>query len=179
MSTELKKASVGPAFAGGILVFLLFAIIVLVGFRFLPKSESYDDKRAAARVEKLNLLQKENHEKLSIYAWINRGKGIVQLPIERAGELVLAELRARTVQPSTVKVENPYPAGLQQPPPAASVPAASASPAPGAPAVATPAASVPPAARPAPASAPAPASSPAITAPPATNNPAPSPAPVQ
>jgi hypothetical protein len=194
MSSELKKASVGPVFAGGILVFLLFVLIVLVCFRLLPKSQSYEDKRAAARAEKLNLLQKENHEKLSSYAWINKEKGIVQLPVEFAAELVLGELKAKTVHPSTVKVENPYPAGLQQPPPAPAAPApgasplpgapAAASPTPAAPATATPAVSVPAASStPVPGSAssstPAPASSPATALPPATPAPATSVAPAQ
>ena len=44
MSSELKKASVGPAFAGGILALLLFAVIVLVtmlNWRFGTRARDY------------------------------------------------------------------------------------------------------------------------------------------
>lgn len=125
MSSELKKASVGPAFIGGIFVFLLFALLVAVWFRFAGRTENYDDKRAADRMAKLSVLQKENHEKLTIYGWVNRNEGIVQIPIDDAMSLVVAELKAKPVEASAVKVENPYPAGLQQAPPtAAAAPAA-------------------------------------------------------
>ena len=133
MSSELKKASVGPAFAGGILALLLFAVIVLV-LHLRGTSGEFDSKRAEARIEKLKALQDENDKKLSSYAWVNKDKGIVQLPIARAEELVVAELRAKPVQSSTVPVEIPYPAGLQQAPAAPAAPAAGASPAPAAPA---------------------------------------------
>src|ERR1700677_2479388 len=111
MSSELKKASVGLTFIGGILVFLVFGIFVLVWPR--DKEQTLDEKRAIAREDRLNLLTKDNHAKLSVYAWVNKDKGIVQLPIDRAMQLVSAELATKQVQASSVKLENPYPYGLQ------------------------------------------------------------------
>ncbi|MGB8355459.1 MAG: hypothetical protein WCD79_16295 [Chthoniobacteraceae bacterium] len=183
MSSKLKKASVGPAFLGGILAFLLFGLFVLIWFRLSGKTESFDDQRAVARAAKLDQLQKDNHEKLTSYAWVSKDKGVVQLPIDRAMEVVVADLKAKPVKASSVKLEVPYPAGLQQPPAAAAVtttgsgaPATAASPAP-APA-ANPAAAAPtntnvtsgtanPGASPAPSASPAvaPASAPATAAP--------------
>jgi hypothetical protein len=144
MSSDTKKASVGPVFIGGILIFLLFALLVKVWFHFSGPAENYDDKRAAARIAKRQMLDRDNREKLTTYAWVNKDKGIVQIPIDDAIKLVAAELKNKPVQVSPVKVEIPYPAGLQQVPPAAATPAA-ASPAPSAPAAApaAPAAATP------------------------------------
>lgn len=112
MSTELKKASAGLLV--GIFLFLLFGIFVVVWMRTGEKTSDFDQQRAKNRLVKLEQLQHENHEKLSGYAWVNKDKGVVQLPIERAQELVVAQLKAKQVQPSSVKVENPYPEGLKQ-----------------------------------------------------------------
>jgi hypothetical protein len=127
MSSDLKKASVGPVFIGGILVFLLFALLVKVWFHFSAPAENYDDKRAAARIAKRQALDRDNRQKLTAYAWVSKDKGVVQIPIEDAMKLVAVELKNKPVQASAVKVENPYPAGLQQAPAAPAAPAASSS----------------------------------------------------
>lgn len=153
MSSELKKASVGPAFIGGICLFLLFGLLAAFWFRLGGRTESYDDKRAADRMTKLSALLKENNQRLNGYALVNKEKGIVQVPIDDAMKLVLPELKAKPVQASAVKVENPYPAGLQQAVPATAPAAVSTSPAP--------------------ATSPAPVASPSAAASPAASQPAP------
>ena len=182
MSSELKKASVGPTFLGGILAFLIFWLLVLIWFRVSGKTESFDEARAVVRAGKLDQLQKDNHQKLTSYAWVSKDKGVVQLPIDRAMEVVIADLKAKPVKASSVKLEVPYPAGLQQPPAAAAAPAApaaagapvkAASPAPVV--AATPAPSATPAvAAPAPAPAVATTPAPSVAATPAATPPAPS-----
>lgn len=113
-----RTASLGLTFFWGIAVFCGFAFLAWVLFHFAVKPETYEDKRAAARVEKRGALEKENEQKLTTYAWVDKAKGTVQLPIERAIELAVADLASekRPVHPSSVKVENPYPAGLLPPP---------------------------------------------------------------
>ena len=136
MSSELKKASAGLKFYGSILLFLLFAIIFWFGALLHPVLESWfpgenlDAKRAAARAEKLAALQKDNDQKLTTYAWVNKDKGIVQIPIDQAMKLVVTAISSKQVGASSVKVEDPYPYGLQDAP----APAASGSAAPAAPA---------------------------------------------
>lgn len=150
MSSELKKASAGFKFYGSIMAFLIFGVLVIVWRCFSPTEESLDKKRAEARAVKLAALQKENDQKLLTYAWVSKDKGVVQIPVARAMELVAAELAAKPVAASAVKLENPYPFGLQNlnfaPAPAASgsaapVPAASGSAAPAASGTTVPAAS--------------------------------------
>ena len=116
MSTERRKALVSTPFIWGILVFLLFAVIALVWFRLPARVQTYDDKRAVLRREKLRKLRVDDAQKLGGFAWADAKKSAVQIPISRAEELELAELKLKLVQATAINVENPYPAGLQQPP---------------------------------------------------------------
>ncbi|MEI8340683.1 MAG: hypothetical protein WCH43_03990 [Verrucomicrobiota bacterium] len=116
MTTERQTALVSTAFFRALLVFCLFSVVALVWFRMIPKPESYEEKRAAFRLKTLQDLRMEDEKKLNQYAWVDEKKGVVQIPIERAEEIVMAELKTKTAQPTSVKVESPYPAGLQQQP---------------------------------------------------------------
>jgi hypothetical protein len=113
MSSELKKASVGGKFFGSIVLFLVFALafwIAVPAWRyFFPGEKGLDTKRAEARATKLEALQKDNDQKLTAYAWVDKDKQIVQVPIAQAMKLVIPELTAKKVQASAVKLENPYP----------------------------------------------------------------------
>ena len=113
MSGELKKVSIGGKFLGTIVLFLVFALVIQIWRFFGPGEKDMDEKRGEARSAKLEALQKENEQKLSVYAWVNKDKGVVQLPVDAAMKLVAAELAAKPVKASEVKVENPYPYGLQ------------------------------------------------------------------
>ena len=119
MTTAIKKASVGPVYYWGILLFCAFSLLVSTWFWLAGSGQTYDDKRAASRATKLQALRLEDRQNLSNYAWVNKEKGLARIPIERAMELVAAELKTPEVGPSGVKVESPYPAGLPpQPAPA-------------------------------------------------------------
>jgi len=148
MTTERRTAFVSPAFFRAILGFCLFSILALIWFRLIPKPETYDQKRAAVRLKLLQDLRLEDEKKLNSYSWIDEKKGIVRIPIERSAEIVMAELKTKAAQATAVKVENPYPTGLQSVP--APVPAATAAPS----AIKAPAASPTPTTSPAPAASP-------------------------
>jgi len=160
---RLKTASLGPGFLAVVLLFCGFAVVAWLLFRFAAPTQTYEEKRAQARRDKVATINQEAQEKLySPAKWIDKTKGTVQLPIDTAMELVINDFRQKPVQPSAVKVEVPYPAGLQM---AAAAPAAATGTTP-APAVAPPAKAAPaapaasataPAASPAPAGSPAPA----------------------
>lgn len=108
--------------------FCAFGLLVFVWFRLGPRAENIEQKRAAARMEKLAALQAEN-DKQKTYAWGDQAKGVVHVPIHRAVELVIADLPKKAVHASGTKVEVPYPYGLAQPVAAASSPAGSPAPA--------------------------------------------------
>jgi hypothetical protein len=121
---RLKTVSFGPSFLGGILLFCGFALLAYIAFKLVAPTATYEDQRAADRKAKAAAINAEAQEKLYSPAhWISQAKGTVQLPIDTAMDLVINDYQHKPVQPSQVKVDNPYPYGLQM----AAAPAAVAS----------------------------------------------------
>src|SRR5687768_15108016 len=48
----------------------------------------------------LRTLRADEDLKLSRYQWVDQGKGIVRIPVERAAELVLAQYRSKGTAPA-------------------------------------------------------------------------------
>jgi len=116
MTTERSTLFVKPAYFRAILLFCLFSLGAALWFRTIPKVENYEQKRASVRLKMLQDLRIEDEKKLNHYAWIDQKKGGVQIPVNRAEEIVIAELKTKNAQPTAIKVEVPYPSGLQQAP---------------------------------------------------------------
>lgn len=129
---------------GVVLLFLLFGAIVLAVIGPSPRGDNYEKLRAEKRVEKLKALNDANTKQLSTYGWIDKNKGSVHLPIDRAIELTVADLSAKkpavaypiaTPEPQApggTAAASPAPAPSAQPrtsPKAAAQPGASATPA--------------------------------------------------
>ncbi|MEI8293510.1 MAG: hypothetical protein WCG66_05875 [bacterium] len=105
--------------AGLIGLFLFFGMNAI----FLGKSDSTlnpeDPARDAERVKNLADLRAENEVKLKTYAWVDRAKGSVQIPIDEAMKLVLAELSAKKPAPAYPVLDsagNPLPAPMSAAP---------------------------------------------------------------
>jgi cytoskeletal protein RodZ len=125
---RLKTASFGPGFLGVALLFCGFAVVAWILFHFAAPTQTYEEKRAQERRDKVAAINADAEKKLySPVAWIDKTKGTVQLPIDVAMDLVVNDYQQKTVAPSAVKVEVPYPAGLMAPA-AAPAPMAKASP---------------------------------------------------
>lgn len=103
---------------GVVLLFVVFGLLVWVIFGIMPRGDDYEQKRAKARMEKLEQLHKETTAALTSYAWVDKNKGTVRIPIEQAMPLTIAELAAK-------KPTAAYPIATPAPP--APAPAASAS----------------------------------------------------
>jgi hypothetical protein len=117
-----QTASFGLSFLGVIVIFCGFAVVAWLLFWFAAPSATYEEKRAQERRDKVAAINAEAAEKLyGPPKWIDKTKGTVQLPIDVAMDLVVNDYQQKPVQPSQVKVEIPYPAGLQM---AAATPAA-------------------------------------------------------
>jgi hypothetical protein len=111
---RLKTASFGPGFLLVILVFCAFAVVAWLLFRFASPMQTYEDKRAQGRRDKVATINKEAQDKLYGPAqWIDKAKGTVRLPIDVAMDLVVSDYQHKPIHPSIVKVDNPYPIGLQ------------------------------------------------------------------
>lgn len=91
MSTEPAGSRAISAYILGILgSFLVVGILAWAIYRYTQPPPLGED-RAAVRAKALSELRAAEAEALSTPAWIDQGKGIVRLPIERAMELVLEE----------------------------------------------------------------------------------------
>jgi len=114
------------AWLGIVLLFLFFGIFVLVLVAATPHGNTYEAKRAEAREKKLNDARNAATQELNSYAWVDKGKGIARIPIDRAMQLTLRDLASKKPAPA-----NPIEAPAPTPAPATS-PAPPVSPAPSA-----------------------------------------------
>ena len=103
------------------LIFALFGAIVLAIIGPSPRHDNYEQSRAKTREGKLKSLRDEDAKALTTYGWVDKNKGVVHVPIDRAMELTLADLAQK----------KPMPAGpIATPEPQASAAPASPTPAP-------------------------------------------------
>jgi hypothetical protein len=91
-----------------------------------PHGNTYEAKRAEAREKKLNDTRNAATQELNSYAWVDKGKGIARIPIDRAMELTLRDLASKKPAPA-----NPIETAAQTPASGAS-PAPAVSPGPAA-----------------------------------------------
>jgi len=115
------------AWLGVVLLFLFFGIFVLVLVVIAPHGNTYEAKRAEAREKKLNDARNAANQELNSYAWVDKGKGIARIPIDRAMELTLRDLASKKPAPAN-PIETPAqaPASGASPAPAVSPAAAAA-----------------------------------------------------
>lgn len=103
----------------GLVVVLLFAGFVLFLVSQGQSIPNVEQLNAQTRLKNLADLNGENQKILAQYRWVDKSKGVVGIPIDRAMELVLVQLRSN----------KPHPAGPVNPP-AAAQPQASPAPLP-------------------------------------------------
>jgi hypothetical protein len=130
---------------GVVLLFALFGLIVLAVIGPMPRGSDYEEMRAKKRMEQLKSVREDAEKALNTYAWVDKNKGVVRIPISRAIELTTADLAKQKPAPAgpiaTPQAQSPAPptspapgaspkAGAAQPAgsPSTSAPAASASP---------------------------------------------------
>src|SRR6266436_1762160 len=77
---------------GFVLLLLVFGAIAVAIIGPAPRGDTYEQKRAVDRAKKLKDLRDEDAKALTTYAWIDKSKGTVRVPIERAMELTVADL---------------------------------------------------------------------------------------
>jgi hypothetical protein len=78
----------------GLIIVLLFAVLVALLVWQRQGIPTVEDVRKEERLKILADLNAENQKILTQYRWIDKSKGIVGIPINRAMNLVLADLKA-------------------------------------------------------------------------------------
>jgi hypothetical protein len=123
---QQKGKSSVPVIITGLVMILLFC-----GFATFLVSQgqsisNVEDVHAQTRLKNLADLNSENQKILTQYHWVDKSKGVVGIPIDRAMDLVLAELQSNKPH-SAGPVNPPTP---PQPQPTASQPQGSPTPPP-------------------------------------------------
>ena len=85
---------------GVVALFFLFGVIVLAVVGPSPRTDTYEQERAKKRMENLKKMRESETQELGGYAWIDKGKGTVRLPIDRAMELAVTELAQQKPAPA-------------------------------------------------------------------------------
>jgi hypothetical protein len=85
---------------GVVLLFAFFGLLALVVIGASPRGNTYEKKRAKARAEKLQAAREETTKALTTYAWVDKNKGVVRIPITDAMKLTVAELAQKTPMPA-------------------------------------------------------------------------------
>jgi hypothetical protein len=114
------------AWFGIVCLFALFGVIVIALVGPMPRGSNYEQARAKKRFDILKTEREENTKALTTYAWIDKTKGIARIPVDRAIELAMAELRQKKPAPAYPIVITPPPAPAPPAPPSGK-PAASPS----------------------------------------------------
>ena len=76
---------------------LLFALVLVLQGLFNRSAEAESERKIVSRVpEEIERSRAEQLGKIGAYAWLDRGAGVVAIPIERAMELIIEESKPRT-----------------------------------------------------------------------------------
>lgn len=115
-NTQKNRVSLSVIITGLVMMLLFVGLAAfLVSQR--ENIPTVDEQTAEVRLKNLAELNAENQKILTQYHWVDKNKGVVGIPIDRAMDLVVAQLQAN----------KPHAAGPINPPAAAP---AAASPAP-------------------------------------------------
>ena len=107
-NTQKNRVTLSLIIAGLVMVLLFVGLaIFLVGQR--KNIPTVDEQTAEVRLKNLAELNAENQKFLTQYHWVDKSKGVVGIPIDRAMDLVVAQLQAN----------KPHAAGPINPPAAA------------------------------------------------------------
>src|ERR1700675_2766129 len=96
---EKSKSSASIIITGLVmdLLFCLFVIFLVSQGQSIPDVE---ELKAQTRLKNLADLNVENQKILTQYRWVDKSKGVVGIPIDRAMELVLAQLQSTQPHPA-------------------------------------------------------------------------------
>ncbi len=95
-----KGKSSGPMIVTGLVMILLFSGFVIFLISEGESIPNVEDVHAQARLKNLADLNAENQKVLTQYRWVDKSKGVVGVPIDRAMDLVLAELQSVKPHPA-------------------------------------------------------------------------------
>lgn len=92
---------------GWVGVILLFGLVVAVAY-FPNRAQSIEARQAEQRHAIRSAVIADQHRVKTTYEWVNREQGVVRIPIDRAMQITLRELRAQQASAGIEVVEDSY-----------------------------------------------------------------------
>lgn len=80
------------ALTGAVFVLFVATLVVALTALFMKVSQDEEERKALAPPREYTNLVIQQQSDLNDYAWVDRNKGIVRIPIDRAMELTVREL---------------------------------------------------------------------------------------
>jgi hypothetical protein len=108
MSQSSHSSARPSGFASILWALLSVALFALVATVWVSRTGSVDivsEERAQKRLQLREKVDHEDSQRLNAVAWVDKAKGVVQLPIGRAKEVGLEGVRARKPAPSAVALD--------------------------------------------------------------------------
>jgi len=101
-TTQPDNRSVWPIFIAGLLMIALgWGATELIRL-WVATGSNVEAEAAVVRTKNLQELHASNEKELTGYSWVDKDKGTVRIPIQRAMELEIAALNTRKPQPGTL-----------------------------------------------------------------------------
>ena len=97
---KYQPRSLFSTWVGVVLLFAFFGLLALVVIGASPRGDSYEEKRAKTRAEKLEAVREATTKALTTYAWVDKNKGVVRIPITDAMKLTVAQLSQQKPAPA-------------------------------------------------------------------------------
>ena len=97
---QIQSPAPFSTWVGVVLLFVLFGAIAVAVIGPAPRGDTYEKMRAETRVKKLKDARDEEAKALTGYTWVDKNKGTVRLPIDRAMELTVADLANKKPAPA-------------------------------------------------------------------------------
>ena len=88
-----------------LLTIALFVVLAAVSIDKTGIKDVVSEERAQKRIDLRAKVDGDDAQRLNTLAWVDKSKGIVQLPLSRAKEVAIEELKARKQAASTVALD--------------------------------------------------------------------------
>jgi hypothetical protein len=110
---QKNRLSISMVITSVVMILLFVGLVAMLAIQ-RGHVQTYDEARKEQRLKNLAELNAENEKILTQYHWVDKAKGVVGIPIDRAMNLVLTELQS--IQPHAAgPIATPAPAASPSP----------------------------------------------------------------
>jgi len=99
---KVEKKKIGYVITALVAIVLMFLFVFILATVYLPsRVTDVNESIIKERLSKLATVNAKQAEQVSSYAWVDKEKGIVRIPVEEAMKLTVIQLSKERVQQKT------------------------------------------------------------------------------